>query len=81
MVFGSRYAEETEFRIRQRVAVLSALGRLGYVPNDAEHLNFLRLYTSHKPAAKEIELSNILPYEWLENKSATADENSLTSLA
>ena len=49
MVFGSRYAEETESRIRQRVAVLSALGRLGYVPEDAEHLNFLQLYTSNKP--------------------------------
>jgi hypothetical protein len=74
MVFGSRYAEETEFRIRQRVAVLAALGRLGYVPNDAEHLNFLRLYTSNKPAVKEIELSNILPYEWLENQAGPTDD-------
>jgi hypothetical protein len=65
MVFGNRYAEETEFRIRQRVAVLSALGRLGYVPEDAEHLSFLKLYTANKPSPKEIQLINLLPYEWL----------------
>ena len=68
MVFGSRYAEETEFRIRQRVAVLAALGRLGYVPEDAEHLSFLQLYTSNRRLTKETELTNLLPYEWLEKK-------------
>ncbi len=66
MVFGSPYAEETEARIRMRVAVLSALRRLGYVPEDAEHLNFLRLQTTDKSSTSPIVLSNILPYEWLE---------------
>ena len=68
MVFGSRYAEETESRIRQRVAVLAALGRLGYVPEDAEHLSFLQLYTSNRSPLKEIGLINLLPYEWLGKK-------------
>ena len=68
MVFGSRYAEETESRIRQRVAVLAALGRLGYVPEDAEHLSFLQFYTSNRSQLKEIGLINLLPYEWLEKK-------------
>jgi hypothetical protein len=69
MVFGGPYSEDTELRIRQRVAVLSALRRLGYDPEDAEHLNFLRIQTSDKPATGPILLSKILPYEWLQKNS------------
>ena len=77
MVFGSPYAEETESRIRQRVAVLSALGQLGYVPEDAEHLSFLRIYSANKPLGSQIELSNLLPYEWLQKKDDQSDQKVL----
>ncbi len=38
MVFGGPYAEEAEMRRRYRYAVLSALGRLNYVPEDEMHI-------------------------------------------
>ena len=69
MVFGGPYSEDSELRIRQRVAVLSALRRLNFVPEDAEHLNFLRIQTSDKPSTGPMVLSKILPYEWLEKNS------------
>lgn len=77
MVFGGPYSEDTELRIRQRVAVLSALRRLGYDPEDAEHLNFLRIQTSDKPATGPILLSKILPYEWLQKTSGQRQDRVL----
>jgi hypothetical protein len=77
MVFGGPYSEDTEFRIRQRVAVLSALRRFNYVPEDAEHLNFLRIQTSAKLANSSILLSNIMPYEWLEKTSSQQQDRIL----
>lgn len=68
MMPGSPYAEDIEARIRERVAVLSALGRLGYVPEDAEHLNFFRIQI--KDACQEPRLlSDFIPYEWLQKPS------------
>ena len=60
MVFGSPYAEETEDRVRRRHAVLTALGKAGYVPDDPEHIDFIRVgdYTG-KPS-----ISTIMPFEW-----------------
>jgi hypothetical protein len=43
MVSGGQYSEDQESRIRSRFAVVSALGRAGYVPEDAEHLGELRI--------------------------------------
>jgi hypothetical protein len=67
MVFGGPYAEEMELRLRQRYAVVSALGRLKFVPQDSEHLGFIRIFPSQKEcveAQNEISLSTILPFEW-----------------
>ncbi len=67
MVFGGPYAEETELRLRQRYAVVSGLGRLKFVPQDPEHLGFIRIFSSQKECAEthnEISLSTILPFEW-----------------
>ena len=38
MVSGGPYSEDLESRIRSRMAVISALGRSGYAPEDAEHI-------------------------------------------
>jgi hypothetical protein len=42
MVFGGPYAKNTERRIRSRHATLSALGALDYVPDNAEHLGYIK---------------------------------------
>jgi hypothetical protein len=71
MDFGEPYAEAMELRLRQRYAVVSALGRLKFVPQDSEHLCFIRIFQSQKEcveARNEISLSTILPFEWFVSK-------------
>ncbi|MHB8069389.1 MAG: hypothetical protein ACYDIC_15975 [Desulfobaccales bacterium] len=79
MVFGGPYAEDMESRIRHRYAILSGLGRLGFVPEDPEHIQFLLIKKEDQQenVAKQKEekydekptLQNILPFEWLSNKN------------
>jgi uncharacterized integral membrane protein len=38
MLSGGQYSEDREARIRSRFAIISALGRSGYAPDDAEHI-------------------------------------------
>ena len=38
MLSGGQYSEDREARIRSRFAIISALGRCGYAPDDAEHI-------------------------------------------
>jgi hypothetical protein len=38
MIPGGPYSEDQESRIRSRFAIVSALGRSGYAPEDAEHI-------------------------------------------
>jgi hypothetical protein len=38
LVWGGPYSEDQENRIRNRYAVVSALGQSGYAPSDAEHV-------------------------------------------
>ena len=60
MVPGAPYAEDTEIRMRMRYAVLSGLSRVGFIPEDPEHIEFIKINTSDN-----IALSNIMPLEWL----------------
>ena len=41
MLSGGHYSEDQESRIRSRFAIVSALGRSGYAPEDAEHIGAL----------------------------------------
>ncbi|MCD6271313.1 MAG: hypothetical protein J7K30_00360 [Deltaproteobacteria bacterium] len=59
MVFGGPYAENIEWRIRGRYAILFALATLGYVPEDAEHLGYIKNQNNNKG------ITDIIPYEWL----------------
>lgn len=68
MVFGSPYAEETEDRLRRRYAVLTGLGQRNFVPDDPEHIGFVR--TDDEPA--EISMSNIMPFEWFSRSGGGA---------
>lgn len=71
MVWGGAYAELIESRLRQRYAVLAALNRLGYYPDDPEHIGALRIVHigqgQEAPSAHDqgLTLANIIPFEWL----------------
>ncbi|HEY4249185.1 MAG TPA: hypothetical protein VGM64_20340 [Lacunisphaera sp.] len=43
MISGGQYSEDQESRIRSRFAIVSALGRAGYAPEDAEHIGNLKI--------------------------------------
>lgn len=62
MVRVAPYAEETEVRMRLRYAVLSGLSRAGFIPDDAEHIEYIKIGRS---TSENITLSNIIPFEWL----------------
>jgi hypothetical protein len=64
MVFGGPDAEAKEARIRQRYAVLSALRRLDFVPEDSEHIEFVKFKSS-----SSVRMTDILPFEWLEKRT------------
>jgi len=64
MVPGGPYAEDSESRMRYRYAVLSGLGRLGYVPQDAEHVQFIKVLSSGRKE-DQCTLANIMPLEQL----------------
>ena len=72
MLFGAPYAEETEDRLRRRYAVLTGLGQRDYVPDDPEHLDFMRIDS----LSAEISMSNILPFEWFSHRSDDPAGNS-----
>ena len=67
MVFGGPFAEAAETRIRQRYAALSGLRRLGFVPGDPEHIDYIRVATHENQEPGAPSLSTIMPFEWLTN--------------
>jgi hypothetical protein len=74
MVFGAPYAEEGELRIRQRYAVLSAFHRLGFVPDDPEHIEYVRiLYQSNGKLDSKPSINDIMPFEWLKKENGEDD--------
>lgn len=62
MVFGGPYAKDAERRIRSRHATLSALAALDYVPDNAEHLGYIKTDLKIDNATEE-GLTTIVPYE------------------
>ncbi|WP_231561770.1 hypothetical protein [Nitrosococcus oceani] len=70
MMFGGPYAESSEWRLRSRYTVVSALGRANYIPKDSEHIGFVDLLKSSSCSKENIEncpaakLPRIIPYEW-----------------
>ena len=84
MVFGGPYAENVERRLRSRHASLSALGVLGYVPEDAEHLGYIEILRDEHEVTEEGLHASVpcngheetekafypfAPYEWFAPKS------------
>ena len=57
MVYGDSYSESVEKRRRRRYAVLSAMFKQGYRPEDAQTIDYFK--------KKAPQNSYIVPYEWL----------------
>lgn len=80
MVPGGPYAENHEWRMRNRYAVISGLYTGKYVPQDAEHIKFINFRDHCKKAAKFCDFPDYVPYEFFEpiapsNTSITKNEN------
>jgi len=60
MVPGQSYFEDTETRRRLRYALLSGLERVGFTPDDPEHIGFIEAARSRVPT-----FFSILPFEWV----------------
>lgn len=54
MVPGGPYAEEKEWRLRSRYAVVSALTEMDYAPRDAEHIDYVDFERTCKDALREL---------------------------
>lgn len=61
MLDGAPYADAAETRRRTRYAVVSGLGRGGYVPEDGEHVGSFTASVETQPGATE---SVAIPFEW-----------------
>lgn len=75
MVFGAPHAEEGEMRVRKRYAALSAFHRLGFEPEDPEHIGYVRIGdgatcgdSNQKPS-----MADIMPFEWLKREKGEDD--------
>jgi hypothetical protein len=74
MVFGAPHAEEGEMRIRQRYAALSAFHRLGFSPEDPEHIEYVRIVPEATSGNSENpSMADIMPFEWLTKENGEDD--------
>ncbi len=71
MVPGGPYAEDREWRLRSRYALIMALLAQGYSPEDADHIGFVHFANVCKKTdsaqGKTTDICNmpaIMPYEW-----------------
>ncbi|SER28222.1 hypothetical protein SAMN05421690_101645 [Nitrosomonas sp. Nm51] len=72
MVPGGPYAEDQEWRLRSRFALISGLSAAGYVPEEAEHIGFVDFSSACKSAIDSSDHGAIkfcdnpayMPYEW-----------------
>lgn len=88
MVFGSPYAEAAEDRLRRRYAAVSALGRLKYIPDYSQHIDFFESEMAEgviSGVANGNELCDctdqgqghklIVPFEWFSEEKKNADSS------
>ena len=75
MVPGGIYFEDTENRMRWRYALLAGLSRVGFVSEDAEHVEFINILSEDEKTTGKVEkvtLSNIIPIELLKHDKEKA---------
>ncbi|WP_303903005.1 hypothetical protein [Thiohalomonas denitrificans] len=70
MLFGAPYAEEAELRRWWRYAIVSALGKSGYVPESGDSIKFFR--PPQEPSAPPLPPA---PYEWFVPTRSTTGED------
>ncbi|SFL03197.1 hypothetical protein SAMN05216302_102724 [Nitrosomonas aestuarii] len=83
MVPGGPYAENKEWRLRSRYALVSGLAATGYKPKDSEHIGFVdffqacqKLIKDAEPEVEEIcELPAFIPYEWFKLEIILSDSS------
>ncbi len=66
---GRPYPEDHESRLRSRFAVLSALNVAGYVPEDAQHLGYVRHCWTATESTNGLggrTYQTLVPFEWFE---------------
>ena len=64
MIPGNAYAEYAEARLRMRQAVIEGLGATDYVPDDGEHIGYIKV------SMAELGWHNmIIPFEWCHRDS------------
>ena len=84
MVPNGPYAEDKEWRLRTRYAVVAALTELGYTPEDPEHIDYVDFDRICKTALQELRgkpddqelkrkthfchMGSVMPYEWFSSK-------------
>ncbi|UJP00608.1 MAG: hypothetical protein LZF64_02135 [Nitrosomonas sp.] len=84
MVPNSPYAEDKEWRLRTRYAMVAALTELGYTPDDSEHIDYVDFDRICKTALQELRgkrddhelnqkthfchMGSVMPYEWFSSK-------------
>lgn len=80
MVPGGPYADDREWRVRCRFAVLSALSTSGFVPEDSEHLGWWKYDRHYSDNRGDHRLTNNIPFEWFTktpNNDRTKEETVL----
>lgn len=69
MIQGGAYAEYSETRLRMRHAVLEALGKQKYVPQDGEHIGYIKIdQPIDNPDPEWNWQGMIVPFEWCERE-------------
>lgn len=84
MVPNSPYAEDKEWRLRTRYAVVAALTELGYTPEDPEHIDYVDFDRTCKTVLQELRgkpddhelnqkthfchMGSVMPYEWFSSR-------------
>lgn len=90
MVPNGPYAEDKEWRLRTRYAVVAALTELGYTPEDPEHIDYVDFDRTCKTALQELRgnpddqelkrkthfchMGSVMPYEWFSSKDIQGKE-------
>ncbi len=70
MIPGGPYAEDREWRLRYRYAVISQLTDMNYIPENPEHIGFIDfLYECKSNTDKKFcDWPNYMPYEWFKSR-------------
>lgn len=84
MVHGGPYAEMAENRLRSRVAVLEALARCGYEPEDGEHVGYFNYSdaAAGKDGVPSVGIGAdypLVPYEWCKPAAVRMAATALSS--